>query len=475
MIRYSPKKYVDLPRMAEQPVPSAWKGLDRILYDIVERFHITQTRALEFGVQWGYSTSALANMFEKVVGVDNFEGDKHAGVHGISLEDARARLTPWQGITLFKMNYQDWIQADDSLYSLIHIDIVHTYEDTFALGRWAVDHAKVVIFHDTESYPEVKRAVNDLARLTGLEFYNYESCNGLGILAPAMPALSPKILIAFLTAHHSSRAPHVAAQRERMTGSTVDYKFIYGAASGQQEAIPMRGPLPDELFFDCDDTKAYMVLKNKAIFQWALEHGYDYVFRACDDSIVYPERILQNFDLLAKHDYAGTMCGYGKMAGTKAGEGIFVLRYLDYMHGGVGIWLSTKAMKMLLMDNWKGPYSSPYSNSVELTPGYHFPGAWGTCYWDDLWIGEVLKGNLNYNDPRRNNVYMNYLVHVYDDPTLFASNTPFDSRRVIATHSLEQMGASDVKPGGFSTLESQIIQVSVDWGKTKSDFHAVAP
>jgi hypothetical protein len=144
------------------------------------------------------------------------------------------------------------------------------------------------------------------------------------------------------------------------------------------------------------------------------------------------------------------------------------------MHGGVGIWLSRKSMEMLIADDWKGPYSSPYSKQIEITPGTHFPGSWN-IYWDDLWIGEVLKGNLNYNDPRRNNTYGNYLVSVYDDPSLFASNYPFDSEKVITTHSPEQMGTSDVKPKGFSTLDSRMSLLSVDWDKTNSDFKVVAP
>jgi hypothetical protein len=90
-------------------------------------------------------------------------------------------------------------------------------------------------------------------------------------------------------------------------------------------------------------------------------------------------------------------------------------------------------------------------------------------------MGEVLKGNLNYNDPRRNNIYGNYLVNVYDDPSLFASNKPFDADKVIATHSLEQMGMSDLKPGPFSTIDSKMQCLSVDWSKTASAFHAVAP
>ena len=276
-----------------------------------------------------------------------------------------------------------------------------------------------------------------------------------------------KILIAFLTAHHVSRVSHVIAQRACMKNSAVDYKFVYGSAASN--GMPDRALLEDELFFDVDDTKPYLVLKNKAVFKWALEHGYDYVFRACDDTVVYPERLLAHFDVLKDHDYAGTMCGYGVLPG----HGVFTLRYLDYMHGGVGIWLSRKSMEMLIADDWKGPFSSPYSKQVEITPEYFFKGSWH-IYWDDLWIGEVLKGNLNYNDPRRNNVYGNYLVHVLDDPTRFASNLPFDAAKVIATHSLEQMGTSDVKPEPYSTLTGNMKFISVDWKNVKSQFKEVA-
>ena len=166
---------------------------------------------------------------------------------------------------------------------------------------------------------------------------------------PFNPNQVKRVLIAFITAHHPSRVSHVTSQRERMQGSPLPYKFVYGDVK-TQAGVSERAPLADELFFPVNDTKEYMVQKNKAIFRWALENGYDYVFRACDDSIVYPERIIQHFEVLAKHDYAGTMCGYGKLAGTPPGEGIFALRYLDYMHGGVGIWLSAKAMNLLLMD-----------------------------------------------------------------------------------------------------------------------------
>ena len=38
------------------------------------------------------------------------------------------------------------------------------------------------LFHDTESYATVRRAVTDIARLTGKSVYNFKESNGLGIL-----------------------------------------------------------------------------------------------------------------------------------------------------------------------------------------------------------------------------------------------------------------------------------------------------
>lgn len=292
-------------------------------------------------------------------------------------------------------------------------------------------------------------------------------------LNPFAPQAEPRILIAFISAHHPSRWPYVADQRARMKNSPVDYKFVYGDVN-TQEGATQRTPLSDELFCSVDDTKAYMVLKDKALFHWALLKGYDFIFRACDDSVVYPERLLSHLDTLKRYDYAGTMCGYGKLLDQEGREQIFTLRYLDYMHGGVGIWLSRKAMEMLLADNWKGPFSSPYPNNIEIVPGQYFKGGWN-IYWDDLWIGEVLKGNLNYNDPKRNFIYENYLVNVLDDPTLFASNTPFDADKVIATHALDQMGTTDLRPQPFSTLDDLIPRLAVDWDRTTSSFSAVAP
>jgi hypothetical protein len=181
MIDYNPKEYQGPIRLAD--VPTAWRGIEKIIVSIIQDFGIGTKDALEFGVDYGFSTSALANFFEAVIGVDTFDGDVHAGPRDHLLEQASNALKDFENIYLEKSSYQDYIQDNDMHFNLIHIDIIHTYEDTYACGKWAVEHADVVIFHDTESFADVRRAVEDLSKEFGREFYNYKPHHGLGIIS----------------------------------------------------------------------------------------------------------------------------------------------------------------------------------------------------------------------------------------------------------------------------------------------------
>jgi hypothetical protein len=180
------KKYI--PRFYEKPnktlinQKSAWAGLDEIIKDIIIRSGVANNVCLEFGVEFAYSTVALSNYFSKVIGVDTFEGDEHAGYYGDIYEKVKEIVHPYNNIELIKNDYKAFIKDNNSQFDLIHVDIVHTYEATFECGIWAATHAGCVIFHDTESFPEVKKAVLDISILTKKKFYNYKECNGLGIL-----------------------------------------------------------------------------------------------------------------------------------------------------------------------------------------------------------------------------------------------------------------------------------------------------
>lgn len=183
--RYEPAFYVDVPNMPH--VPTSWNGLERILPDIIQRFGLKTDLAVEFGVWHGYSTACLANHFKHVIGVDpfiagkdNFLMDKLAGTEDVPMiETTRKTLAPWANIELVESGFFEYNCPDADL---IHIDIVHTYPMTFACGVLALKRTRCAIFHDTESFPEVKEAVADLAEISGYAFYNFPRHEGLGIL-----------------------------------------------------------------------------------------------------------------------------------------------------------------------------------------------------------------------------------------------------------------------------------------------------
>ena len=180
-INYIPKKIVT-PKRLVQSKSQAWVGLEKIILDIIEFSGIESNSALEFGVEFGYSTAVLANYFRSVIGVDIFTGDSHAGHYGDIYDSTQNNLKDFSNIKLVKSDYKDFIASEKREFDLIHVDIIHTYTDTYDCGLWSAQHSTCTIFHDTQSYPEVKKAVADIAKKTNKKFYNYRKCNGLGIL-----------------------------------------------------------------------------------------------------------------------------------------------------------------------------------------------------------------------------------------------------------------------------------------------------
>ena len=164
-------------------VPTAWTGLEKIIPAIIEDFGLTPDRAIEFGCDYGYSTAALANFFGHVTGVDHFLGDGHAGFRENLIEQTQEALKDFSNITLVQASYQDFTKSNNDHYSLCHIDIVHNFDETYECGKWAINHCDCLIGHDTESFPEVKRAFEYLAKDSGRTFYNYPHSHGLGILS----------------------------------------------------------------------------------------------------------------------------------------------------------------------------------------------------------------------------------------------------------------------------------------------------
>jgi len=179
--RYNPTIFEEPERLLNQK--TAWKGLELIIKDIIEFSKIETKNCLEFGVEYGFSTSAFSNYFDEVTGVDIFTGDLHTGEYESIYEEVSLSLKPFPNVHLIKADYRDFIKNPTrDFYDLIHVDIIHTYAATFECGLWSAKHSNVTLFHDTESFPEVKRAVADIAKQTNKKFYNYKECYGLGII-----------------------------------------------------------------------------------------------------------------------------------------------------------------------------------------------------------------------------------------------------------------------------------------------------
>ncbi|MCE6991323.1 class I SAM-dependent methyltransferase [Dyadobacter sp. CY323] len=177
---YKPKNLRKPERVLD--IVSAWKGLEMIIEDIIEQFHLPRKRCIEFGVEFGYSTVVFSNYFGSVTGVDTFEGDEHTVNKNEHFEETSRRLVAYPNIRLVKSDYKDWIVTDQQRYNLAHVDIVHNYKETYECGLWAAQHSDCTIFHDTESFPAVREAVKDIAKATGQTLYNYPEHYGLGIL-----------------------------------------------------------------------------------------------------------------------------------------------------------------------------------------------------------------------------------------------------------------------------------------------------
>lgn len=161
---------------------TAWKGLELIIEDILNQFEIGRESCIEFGVEFGFSSVVFSNYFKQVKGIDIFIGDEHTVDKGDHYERTQKSLKAFANIELIKSDYRDWIKEDQTVYDFAHVDIVHNYKETYECGYWAVLHSKCCIFHDTESFPAVRKAVYDIAKHTGKKVYNYPYHNGLGII-----------------------------------------------------------------------------------------------------------------------------------------------------------------------------------------------------------------------------------------------------------------------------------------------------
>jgi hypothetical protein len=116
-----------------------------------------------------------------------------------------------------------------------------------------------------------------------------------------------------------------------LCGHGADVRFFYGRQP-DGHCPPGYG---DEVAFDIDDAYFALLQKCCAIYRYALAHDYDFIFKIDADTWLDVPKLLQaGFEA---HDWAGLMGDKGVSGGVG-----------HCTSGGVGIWLSAKAMRTFL-------------------------------------------------------------------------------------------------------------------------------
>ena len=123
-------------------------------------------------------------------------------------------------------------------------------------------------------------------------------------------------------------------QRILLEEDGIDYRFFLGVGNSD--------PAFDEVILPVRDDYWALPQKVRAAFRWALDHGYDMVFKADRDTFIHADRLLasgrEHFQ--QGHDYVGLVGNPGDCCG-----------------GGAGYWLSRKAIIAYLQNYDEGQLS----------------------------------------------------------------------------------------------------------------------
>lgn len=160
-------------------------------------------------------------------------------------------------------------------------------------------------------------------------------------MAQPSPFANPnmKVLIAVMTcARDRWRIP---AHREMLCGHGADVRFFLGRGNEDPER--------DEVIFDVGDDWNSLPHKCRAAFGWALDRGYDYLFKIdADTGVDVPALLSSGFEA---HEYIGLLGDEGESNGLG-----------HCASGGVGYWLSARAARAYLdhFQTYSQAHGGPY-------------------------------------------------------------------------------------------------------------------
>jgi hypothetical protein len=190
---------------------------------------------------------------------------------------------------------------------------------------------------------------------------------------------------------YKDRIRRVPAQREMLKaqGTKLDVRYFYGAGNTYDGS-------EDETVLPVRDDWTALPEKCRAMFSWAIEHDYDYVFKTDTDTYIHADRLQK-----ASENIPGDFVG---LVGSMITQGIPG----DCCGGGAGYWLSRLAMVTYLQAygefqmktaNWQKNedwclYTILHRNS-SIRPT-HDPRYW------DLRLGKIPdeRTNITWNEWR---------------------------------------------------------------------------
>ena len=265
--------------------------------------------------------------------------------------------------------------------------------------------------------------------------------------------MGSSILIGFVTAHHPSRWHYRQILREQcLKESPLPYKFVFGDPEHGSDWKKTGLEDHEVLYAPGSDDKHFLHLKDIALFKYALENDFDFVFRGACDTWVYPERISKAG--LEAYDLAGNFPCRLKLGGTLS----LPFSYWNYAHGGVGMWLSRKAMALILANPWDEYHLDSWPDELDIGFGLTLPKP--TWYWDDHYLGEALQGSLAWNDPvRKQGPWAGYEAQglsILADEDLFQNPDP---NRPLSLH---DPGRVKINASRFDDLMNQIKRRNVE-------------